>query len=116
MSSRLLLRTDVESALDQKVRPFLARDAGDIRVAAIDDRGNVTLKLVGRCGGCPIADLELTGMVTDAVTDSSPDVSGVTLDTGVSDGLIAEARALMHHRASPDGLPAQRTSRPIIDR
>lgn len=98
MSSQLLLRADVESVLDRTVRPFLARDSGDIRITGIDDRGDVTLKLIGRCGGCPIADLELTNMVTDAVTEGVPGVGRVRLDFGVSDGLIAEARALMHRR------------------
>lgn len=97
MSSQLL-RADVESTLDREIRPFLARDQGDIRVTRIDDEGNVTLRLIGRCGGCPIASIELTNMVTEAVTGGSSQAGEVILDCGVQNSLVEEARTFLHRR------------------
>tara|TARA_B110000444_G_scaffold236772_1_gene248927 strand:- start:166 stop:711 length:546 start_codon:yes stop_codon:yes gene_type:complete len=42
----------IEEVLDQKIRPAVARDGGDIKFKSFDD-GVVKVELQGSCSGCP---------------------------------------------------------------
>ena len=52
-----MTRERVESVL-QRVRPFLRADGGDIELVAVD--GNTaSVRLTGKCAGCPSAHMTL---------------------------------------------------------
>ena len=85
----------IELVLDEVVRPWLARHAGNIQVDDLDADGVLTVRLSGRCSGCPTADLEVTTFVADELRARLPEISDVVLISGVSEALMDQARALL---------------------
>ena len=51
------MREKVEAALDQ-IRPALQADGGNVQLIDVSE-GVVTLRLMGACGGCPMATVTL---------------------------------------------------------
>lgn len=58
------------------IRPALQADGGDMVLLGVDD-GEVTLQLVGACGGCPLATMTLTAGIERILRDKVPGVTGV---------------------------------------
>lgn len=54
-----MLRERVEQVIEQKIRPALVRDGGNIQLVDVDDQGVVKVKLQGACAGCPGAMMTL---------------------------------------------------------
>ena len=90
----------IELVLDEVVRPWLARHAGNIQVDDLDAGGVLTVRLSGRCSGCPTADLEVTTFVADELRARLPEISDVVLISGVSEALMAQARTLLNLHVS----------------
>ena len=65
----------VEAALD-KVRPMLARDGGNVELAAITDN-TVQVRLTGACGHCPMSTMTLKMGVEKMLKKHIPEVTGV---------------------------------------
>ena len=85
----------IELVLDEVVRPWLARHAGNAQVDDLDADGVLTVRLSGRCSGCPTADLEVTTFVADELRARVPEISDVVLISGVSESLMDQARTLL---------------------
>lgn len=85
----------IELVLDEVVRPWLARHAGNVQVDDLDADGVLTVRLSGRCSGCPTADLEVTTFVADELRARVPEISDVVLISGVSESLMDQARTLL---------------------
>ena len=69
----LLLR--VEQVLES-LRPYLALDGGNVRVAALTKAGVLQLKWEGACEKCPVRSLTRAG-IEDAIRTSIPQVTAV---------------------------------------
>jgi Fe-S cluster biogenesis protein NfuA len=69
------LEQDVRSAIEE-LRPALQMDGGDVEFVALDD-GVVRVRLVGACGGCPMATMTLTGFVEERLRQRVPEVTQV---------------------------------------
>jgi len=69
------MREKVEAALEQ-VRPTLKADGGDVQLIDVKD-GVVTLKLVGACGGCPMATMTLKGGIERVIKEQVPEVKEI---------------------------------------
>ena len=54
-----MLKDRVEQVIDQKVRPALQRDGGNIELVDVNDEGVVKVRLRGACSGCPGAMMTL---------------------------------------------------------
>ena len=54
-----MLKDRVEQVIDQKVRPALQRDGGNIELVDVNDEGVVKVRLRGACSGCPVAMMTL---------------------------------------------------------
>ena len=73
-----------ESAVDQEVleetleyiRPALQADGGDLVLLGTKG-GQVTLQLVGACGGCPMSTMTLTAGIERILRDRVPGVEEV---------------------------------------
>ncbi|NWF99818.1 MAG: NifU family protein [Thermoanaerobaculaceae bacterium] len=65
----------VKAALDE-VRPALQMDGGDVQFLGFDD-GVVRVRLLGACGGCPMAAMTLVGFVEERVRQRVPEVRQV---------------------------------------
>ncbi|MCB4756998.1 MAG: NifU family protein [Elusimicrobia bacterium] len=66
----------VEAALD-KVRPALQADGGGAEVVDLSPDGVLTLKLVGACGGCPMATMTLKNGIERIIQMDVPEVTAV---------------------------------------
>ena len=67
----------VQAVLD-RIRPFLQADGGDIALLSV--RGNtVTVRLMGKCAGCPSAHLTLHVGVEMAIKDEVPEIDELIL-------------------------------------
>ncbi len=72
------LRAKVEKVIENRVRPGLARDGGDIELVAVDEAsGEVRVRLQGACAGCPMSQMTLTMVVERLLKDEVPGVKRV---------------------------------------
>jgi Fe-S cluster biogenesis protein NfuA len=71
------MREKVEKIIDEKIRPGLQMDGGDIELVGVGDDGVVQVRLTGACGGCPMSQLTLTMGVERVLKEEIPEVKGV---------------------------------------
>ena len=84
----------VETILDEKIRPVLRGDGGNIAVKSFEG-GVLKVRSLGKCAACPSATFEIEQMVMTEMRASVPQVCSVIVVTEVSDELLETARALM---------------------
>ena len=65
--------------LDQKIRPAVARDGGDIKFKEFKN-GTVTVQLQGSCSGCPSSTMTLKQGVQNLLCHYLPEVKEVVAD------------------------------------
>ena len=65
----------VEQALDS-LRPYLATDGGNVRVAEITPDGVLKLEWEGACGACPMSPMTRAGL-EDTVRKAVPEITAV---------------------------------------
>jgi Fe-S cluster biogenesis protein NfuA len=70
-----VLRQQVEDALEE-VRPALQMDGGDVELVGIE-AGVVQVRLLGACGGCPMAMMTLVGFVEERLRQRVPEIRQV---------------------------------------
>ena len=66
------VKPEVEKVLDS-IRPALQADGGDVELVAVDG-GVVKVRLLGACGGCPMATMTLKGGIEAALKERIPAV------------------------------------------
>jgi Fe-S cluster biogenesis protein NfuA len=54
-----MLKQRVEQVIEEKIRPALVRDGGNIQLVDVTDEGVVQVRLRGACAGCPGAIMTL---------------------------------------------------------
>ena len=89
----------IEAVLDEKVRPALRAHGGEIEIDRLED-GVLYVKLLGRCAGCPSADLTNETIVEAELVQALPElVRKVAVVQTVSDELWEQAKKLLReHR------------------
>lgn len=89
----------IEAVLDEKVRPALRAHGGEIQTDRLED-GVLYVKLLGRCAGCPSADLTNETLVEAELVRALPElVRKVAVVQTVSDELWEQAKKLLReHR------------------
>ena len=92
-----MLEEQIESALDEYVRPLLATHGGDMEVLCVED-GLVYFRMLGRCAGCAAADLTSEDLINKELVEHVPGVRGAVLETKVSQELIDQAREILNRR------------------
>jgi len=70
------MREQVEEVL-KLVRPQLQADGGDIELVDVDEEGNVKVKLLGSCHGCPMSQMTLAWGVERVLKQKVPGVTRV---------------------------------------
>lgn len=71
------MRDRVEKALD-KIRPALQNDGGNVELVDVDEeKGIVTVKLVGACGSCPMSQMTLRMGVERVLKEEIPEITEV---------------------------------------
>ena len=71
------IRTKIQQVLDEKIRPMLQMDGGDVELIDFSDDGVVKLRLTGGCAGCPMAGLTMAMTVERLLTENVPEVKRV---------------------------------------
>ena len=66
------VKPEVEKVLES-IRPHLQADGGDVELVDIDG-GVVKVRLLGACGGCPMATMTLKGGIEAALKERIPAV------------------------------------------
>lgn len=69
------MRDKVEAVLDE-IRPNLMADGGDVQLVDVKD-GVVTVRLLGACGGCPMATMTLRQGIERTLKEQVPEVKKV---------------------------------------
>ncbi|MGN0985576.1 MAG: NifU family protein [Candidatus Enterenecus sp.] len=87
---------EIEQVLDEKVRPSLRLHGGDIEVLDFED-GILRFRFLGQCSGCPSAYLTTEQLVQEEVCAALPQVKQVVLVQQVSQSLLDQAWAILHH-------------------
>lgn len=87
----------IEAVLNEHVRPFLGTHGGDIQVLEIAD-GVVRFRFLGRCSGCPAADLTAEELVQTELTERVPGIFKAVLVQDTSEDLLAQARDILRQR------------------
>jgi len=64
-------------ALINDIRPKLQADGGDIELIDVSEDGTVKVKLLGACGGCPMAQMTLKMGVERYLKSKMPEISKV---------------------------------------
>ena len=88
------LREQIESVLENQVRPMLNSHGGDIVLKGFED-GIVRIDFTGACAGCASADLSTKGFVEDTLKAAIPEVEGVELEHLTDPELLAMARKIL---------------------
>ena len=70
------ISNEIEKIIDEKVRPAVARDGGDIIFESFD-KGVVYLTLKGACSGCPSSTATLKDGIENLLTHYFPEVKEV---------------------------------------
>jgi Fe-S cluster biogenesis protein NfuA len=70
------MREQVEEVL-KLIRPQLQADGGDIELVDVDPEGNVRVKLLGTCQGCPMSQMTLAWGVERVLKEKVPGVTRV---------------------------------------
>lgn len=70
------LQDKIMKALDS-IRPGLQADGGDLEFVRVDNDNIVYIKLVGACGGCPMATITLKQGIERIVKMQVPEITGV---------------------------------------
>ena len=86
--------TDIQTVLEEEIRPQLALHGGDIRVLSVED-GVLRFELLGQCSGCPAASITTEELIRVALTRQVPGVTDVVLVERVDEDLVAQARAIL---------------------
>lgn len=60
--------------LDEKIRPQLRADGGDVELVEVTDDGVARLRLTGACSGCPFASMTLAITVEQALKKEIPEL------------------------------------------
>ncbi len=69
------IEQDVREALED-LRPALQMDGGDVEFVGVNE-GVVEVRLLGACGGCPMATMTLVGFVEERLKQRVPAVKQV---------------------------------------
>jgi len=69
------MRDKVEAVLGE-IRPALMADGGDVQLVDVKE-GVVTVRLLGACGGCPMASMTLRHGIERALKEKVSDVKEV---------------------------------------
>lgn len=84
----------VEQVLKERVCPQLALHGGGAELISVDG-GTATVRLTGRCSGCPASDLTAEQLILEELSQAIPEIRRVVAEPCVSEDLMEQARALL---------------------
>lgn len=73
-AQKLAVEEKVKQIIENRIRPALQADGGDISFVDMNDEGIVNVRLHGACGSCPHAQMTLKQGVEVAIRSEIPEV------------------------------------------
>ena len=68
----------IEKIIEEKIRPYLEADGGGLEFVGYDaDTGEVKVRLIGACAGCPGAQMTMSMGVEAVLKEEIPEVKKV---------------------------------------
>lgn len=64
----------IKKVIEEKVRPNLRMDGGDIELVEVTEDGVVKVRLKGACAHCPFSSMTVTGSVEQTIKEIVPEV------------------------------------------
>lgn len=75
------MKEAVRRALENKVRPAIQLDGGDVELIGVAD-GVVTVRMFGACDGCPLSPVTLRAGIERILRDEIPEIREVVAIEG----------------------------------
>lgn len=91
--------SEIESVLDEHVRPLLAAHGGDLKVERVEG-GIVYFELMGKCAGCAAADQTSRDLINKELVERVPGVKGAVMINGISAELLEQAMEILRMHPS----------------
>lgn len=66
------MREKVEKVLEEKIKPVLQRDGGDVELIDVNENGVVLVRLQGACSGCPGATMTIKAIIENVLVSEVP--------------------------------------------
>lgn len=76
-TQKLAVEEKVKQIIENRIRPALQADGGDISFVDMNENGVVNVRLHGACGTCPRAQMTLKQGVEVAIRSEIPEVQEV---------------------------------------
>jgi len=92
----ILVISQIEAALDEKVRPRLNAHGGSIEVVDFTE-GVLYLRYLGACAMCPAAAETTDYLVRASLLSEFPDIRDIVLVEPFSESLIEQALKILRH-------------------
>ena len=73
---RIEMEEQVREIIENKIKPLLQRDGGDIELVSVDN-GTVKVRLQGACSGCPGAQMTLKMGIERLLREDIPELKEV---------------------------------------
>lgn len=70
------MEEQIKEALEE-IRPALQRDGGDLEFVGVDGKGNVKIRLLGHCHGCPFSMMTTKNGIERLLKEKVPGVNSV---------------------------------------
>jgi Fe-S cluster biogenesis protein NfuA len=72
-----MLEAKVEKILQEKIRPIIKQDKGDIKIKEIKEDGTLVLVYMGRCSGCPAVEWTHSRLVQPAIMGALKEIKKI---------------------------------------
>jgi Fe-S cluster biogenesis protein NfuA len=72
----MMTKQEVDTALDERIRPAIMMDGGNIEVIDVKDN-KVYVKLMGACGTCPSSQITLQAGVERLLREKFPEMEAL---------------------------------------
>lgn len=96
MESNDAIMLAISRVIEERIRPQLLLHSGDMEIVGFSD-GVLRFRLIGRCAGCPSADVTTEELVEAEITAAVPEVKQAVLVREVPQSLLDQAYAILRH-------------------
>ena len=89
-------RSQIETILENDIRPYLKSHGGDIRLTQIYD-DSISVCLTGACSGCPSADLDTKKYIESIFKSHNVGISRVEIEDIIPSHMLQLAKKILQH-------------------
>lgn len=66
----------IEQSLS-KIRPFLNKDGGDVRIVELKENGELSLEFLGNCSTCSMSTMTFKNGIKESIVNDVPEVKNI---------------------------------------